>query len=162
MAAHLPGTVSGRASRQTPTTDREPLCTIAMLPLPSCAPGTGQPELPGLHSSYWLMRQTIILLPTSVSLLRQILAGCCEPLLEDGPSRRYLCDPCIGAWVPTPPRLSGAFVRFFPDHIGLILTLRNSARENILQAASRRGFYLEAATIRLSSGSHTCSTLRLL
>ena len=113
-----------------PTTDREPLCTITGLPLSSCALGTDWPELPGLHSSYWLMRQTIILRPTSVSLFRQVLAGCCEPLLEDGPSRRYLYDPCIGAWVHTPPRFSGAFVRFFPDHIGLIFGLRNSAREN--------------------------------
>ena len=96
--------------------------------------------LPGLHSSYWLMRQTIILLPTSVSLFRQVFAGCCEPLLEDGPSRRYLCDPCRGAWVPTPPRLSGAFVRFFPDHIGLILTLRNSARENCPASSFPQGF----------------------
>ena len=112
-----------------PTTDREPLCTITALPLSSCALGTDQPEFPGLHSSYWLMRQTILLLPTSVSLFRQVLAGCCEPLLEDGPSRRYLCYPCTGAWVHTPPRFSGALVRFFPDHIGLILGLRNSARE---------------------------------
>ena len=60
------------------------------------------------------MRQSKILLPTSVSLFRQVFAGCCEPLLEGGPSRRYLCDPCIGAWVRTPPRLSGALVCFFP------------------------------------------------
>ena len=71
-------------------------------------------ELPDLHRSYGLMRQTIILLSTSVPLFRQVFAGCDEPLLEDGPSRRYLCDPCMGAWVRTPPRLNGALRPFLP------------------------------------------------
>ncbi len=84
-------------------------------------------ELPDLHRSYGLMRQTKILLPTSVPLFRQVFAGCDEPLLEDGPSRRYLCDPCMGAWVRTPPRPSGAFVRFFPLSIGLSLGVKGSA-----------------------------------
>ena len=60
-----------------PTTDREPLCPIAVLPFSPCALGTDQPELPGLHSSYWLMRQTIILMPTSVI---PISAGPCRLL----------------------------------------------------------------------------------
>ena len=114
-----------------PTTDREPLCTITVLPPSSCALGAGQPELPGYHRSYWLMRQTIILLPTSVSLLRQILAGCCEPLLEDGPSRRYLRIPCIGAWTPTPLRPSGASACFFPENFGLTSRFKSSARKTI-------------------------------
>ena len=76
------------------------------------------------------MRQTITLLSTSVSLFRQVFADCCEPLLGDGPSRRYLCDPCIGAWVPTPPRLNGALVRFFPFSIGLPLGVRGLAHGN--------------------------------
>lgn len=73
------------------------------------------------------MRQTKILLSTSVPLFRQVFAGCCEPLLEDGPSRLYLCDPYIGAWVLTPPFLIGALVRFFPLSIGLSLGVRGSA-----------------------------------
>ncbi len=88
---------------------------------PGLSRGRSQSELPDLHRSYGLMRQTKILLPTSVSLFRQVFAGYCKPLLEDGPSRRYLCDPCMGAWVLTPPRLNGAFVRFFPLSIGLSL-----------------------------------------
>ncbi len=94
---------------------------------PGPSRGRSQSELPNLHCSYWLMRQTKILLPTSVSLFRQAFAGCYEPLLEDGPSRRYLCDPCMGAWVRTPPRLVGALVRFFPSSIGLPLGSRGSA-----------------------------------
>ena len=73
------------------------------------------------------------------SLLLQVFAGCCDPLLHDGPSRRYLCDPCTVAWVPTPPRSSGALVRFFPPNIGLSLVLRGSAREIILQHSFTQG-----------------------
>ncbi len=94
---------------------------------PGPSRGRSQSELPDLHRSYGLMRQTKILLPTSVSLFRRVFAGCGKSLLEDGPSRRYLCDPCMGAWVRTPPRLNGAFVRFFPLSIGLSLGERGSA-----------------------------------
>jgi len=64
-----------------------------------------------------------------VALFRQVFAGCGEPLLHDGLSRRYLCDPCMSAWVRTPPQLSGARVRFFPLNIGLSLGSRRSACE---------------------------------
>lgn len=47
-------------------------------------------------------------------LVPKVFAGYSESLLEVGPSRRCLCDPCIGAWVLTPPRLCGAIIRFFP------------------------------------------------
>lgn len=73
------------------------------------------------------------------SLFRQVFAGCYEPLLEDGPSRRYLCDPCTGAWVRTPPRPNGVLVRFFPLGIGLPLGSRGSARERSRNAAFRGG-----------------------
>ena len=63
-----------------------------------------------------------------LSLVRQIFAGCYEPLLGVGPSRRYLCDLCIGA-CRTPPRPLGASVRCFPSGIGLSLGSRRSARE---------------------------------
>ena len=65
-----------------------------------------------------------------LSLVRQIFAGCDEPLLGVGPSRRYLCDLCIGAWIRTPPRPIGASVRCFPIGIGLSLGSRRSARDN--------------------------------
>jgi hypothetical protein len=103
---------------------------------PGLSRGRSQSELPDLHRSYRLMRQTKILLPTSVSLFRQVFAGYCKPLLEDGHSRRYLCDPCMGAWVRTPPRLNGAFVRFFPLSIGLSLGARRSAPGKIIPQRS--------------------------
>jgi hypothetical protein len=92
-----------------PTAYREPLCTTAALPLPSCALGTGQRELPRLHRSYWLMRQTTILPSASVSFVLRVFAGCYESLLHSGPSRRYLRNPCIGAWTPAPACPSGAY-----------------------------------------------------
>jgi hypothetical protein len=43
-----------------------------------------------------------------LSLFRPVFAGCCQPLLEDGPSRRYLHSLCKGAWTHTPPRSRGS------------------------------------------------------
>jgi hypothetical protein len=37
-----------------------------------------------------------------VLLFQRIFAGCLLSLTEDGPSRRYLRNPYIGAWTPTP------------------------------------------------------------
>jgi hypothetical protein len=52
-------------------------------------------------------------------LVHAVFAGCCQPLLGDGPSRRYLCDPCVGARTHTPPRSSAAPVRYFTEDTGL-------------------------------------------
>ena len=62
-----------------------------------------------------------------LSLFRWVFAGCSQPLLPNGPSRRNLCNLCIGAWTPTPQCFFGAFTRFFPKNIGLTLDLRRSA-----------------------------------
>ncbi len=71
-------------------------------------------------------------------------------------------DLCIGAWVRTPPRLDGALVRFFPSSIGLPLGSRGSAPWNNPTTQLSVGNIFGAATIRLSSGSHTCLAHRLL
>ena len=63
------------------------------------------------------------------TLDQQVLAGCCEPLLEDGPSRHYLRNPCVGAWTPTPQRPFSAFARFFLKGNGLTLVVRSSAHQ---------------------------------
>ncbi len=52
-------------------------------------------------------------------LVRGVLAGCCQPLLGDGPSRHYLCDPCAGARTHTPPRSLAALVHSFTRDTGL-------------------------------------------
>ena len=58
-----------------------------------------------------------------------VFAGCCVSLLGVGRSRCYLLNLCIGAWTHTSPRFSGAFTRFFPENIGLTLSLRGLARK---------------------------------
>ena len=62
-----------------------------------------------------------------LSLLRLVFTGCHQSLLDDGPSRRYLCNLYMGAWTLTPRCFFGAFTRFFPKNIGLTLGLRRSA-----------------------------------
>jgi len=57
--------------------------------------------------------------PLGLTLVRWVLAGCCQPLLRNGPSRHYLRNPCIGAQTPTPWFPSSALTRFFPEGFGL-------------------------------------------
>jgi len=40
--------------------------------------------------------------PKGFRPIPRVFAGCCEPLLGVGASRRYLHTPCIGAWSHTP------------------------------------------------------------
>jgi hypothetical protein len=97
-------------------------------------------ELPRRHRYYELMRQSSILPPPRfVSLVWRVLAVCRQPLLEGGPSRRYLCNPCRGAWTHTPPRSLGALTRCFPKDIGLTTESKRSAREGSLQSNFSRG-----------------------
>jgi hypothetical protein len=74
--------------------------------------------------------------PTLVSLVRWVFAGCCQPLLGDGPSRRYLHNPCMGAWTRTPPRSTGALTRFLPDGHRPHLRFHRFGAQNL----PRRGF----------------------
>ena len=132
--------MSGRVTPPIPATHREPLRPRdGVTSSRNSVVALFQSALPDLRRSYWLMRQTKLLLPTSVPLVQQVFAGCCEPLLEDGPSRRYLCGPCTGAWVRTSPRPNGACVRCFPLGIGLPLGSRGSARETSRNTAFRAG-----------------------
>jgi hypothetical protein len=64
-----------------------------------------------------------------LSLFQKVFAGCCQSLLGDGPSRRYLCNLSIGAWTLTPQCLFGASTRFFPKNISLTLDLRRWAHQ---------------------------------
>src|SRR4030067_894625 len=111
----------------------------------SCA--SRQRALPLLHCSYELMRRTKTLPSYSVPLIRWVLADCRQSLLGGGPSRRYLCNPSIGAWTLTPGCLSGVLVRFFPESYSLSLVAPTSAHP-----ASRRT--ATSTTTHLRGGSH--------
>ena len=82
-----------------------------------------------------------------VPLIRRVLADCRQSLLGGGPSRRYLCNPSIGAWTLTPGCLSGVLVRFFPESYSLTLVAPTSAHP-----ASRRN--ATSTTTLLRGGSH--------
>ncbi len=55
----------------------------------------------------------------SSSLCRWVFAGCCQSLLGDGPSRRYLCESFPGCKDPYRGGSQVAFTRCFPCDIGL-------------------------------------------
>ncbi len=101
-------------------TYREPLCLrrgvtpLRVVSSASLWPVPPRRALPLLHRSYGLMRPTKSLWLTPITLDQPVFAGCCEPLLGDGGSRRYLHSPCVGAWTPTPPRSTCALTRFLP------------------------------------------------
>ena len=52
-------------------------------------------------------------------LVRGIFAGCGQPLLRNGPSRRYLCRSIRTCLDPYSGGPQGACTRFFPQDIGL-------------------------------------------
>ena len=142
--------------RVTTTANREPLCASNGVTAHALRSGVGRRALPRLHRYYRLMRQTAQLPSASVwCLILRVFAGCVESLLPVGLSRRYLCDPCTVAWVRTPPRSGGAFIRFFPPVLGLSIGSTASARGKIPQRSFVRGQNFGAATIRLCSGSAT-------
>ncbi len=85
------------------------------------------------------MRQSHLLLPLSSLLIKKVFAGCCLPLLEVGPSRHYLCNPCAGDWIHTPPCSSGALTRFFPKDNGLTLRDTRLAHESTPAIATSAG-----------------------
>lgn len=88
--------------------------------------------------------------------IQRVFAGRRKPRLEEGGSRRYLHNPCIGAWTRTPLRPPGALTRFFPGDIGLTSDLTRSARKTIPAKQLQQGVAYEAAVIPLCSGSHAC------
>ena len=54
-----------------------------------------------------------------VNLVHQVFAGCCQPLLGVGRSRRYLRESFSMCKDPYPGCSHGAFTRFFPQDNGL-------------------------------------------
>ena len=139
-----------------PAMYREPLCLLKVLPLEArCSPSCRK-ALPFHHRSYGLMSQTKILLLPSVVPRQQVFAGCCQPLLEDGLSRCYLRNPCIGVSTPTPWRPFGALARFFPKGCGFTSEVTGSARQMTAAKQLQRRNNFEAAVIPLCSNSYTC------
>src|SRR6516165_12621850 len=76
----------------------EPLCPMSALPRWGRRLAPSRKALPFLPRSYGLMRQAFTLLPISgFALIQKAFAGCCQPLLRNGPSQRCLCRPSLRA-----------------------------------------------------------------
>jgi hypothetical protein len=97
-----------------------------------------------------------------VRLGRRVFAGCGQPLLGAGPSRRYLCGPFGGCLDPYPGGPPGALARFFPGDIGLPPVRTGSAPHNDPHSDFRAELYFGAAVSRFASGLHVCSPSRSL
>ena len=94
------GSESDHRAESRTTKCPESLCQRSALP-PSGRRGSSPAGtlLPG-HRSYRLIRRShSTLLSFGLSLVRGVSAGCYQPLLPAGPSRRYLCESfpgCLG------------------------------------------------------------------
>ena len=94
--------------------------------------------LPRLHRSYGLMRQSSSLLVPRWYPQHPVCAGCCQPLLGAGPSRRYLCASVPACLDPYPGSSWSASTRFFLHDIGLPLVRNGSALSKARTAISVR------------------------
>jgi hypothetical protein len=64
-------------------------------------------------------------------LAQVVLAGCCQPLLGTGPSRRYLCRSFLACLAPYSGCSQGAPTRCVPQDVGLPRVRTGSARRGI-------------------------------
>ena len=94
-------------------------------------PGTTSAGVPLRRRSYGLMRQSSTLPLPTVSLGQRVCAGCCQPRLEGGPSRRYLCvsfPACVDLY---PGSSWSASTRYFLHDFGLPRVWTGSALHNV-------------------------------
>jgi len=156
------GAVSDRRAGNGTTKCPESLCRMSALPLSERrVPPLARTLLPG-HRSYRLIRRSrSSLLSFGLSLVRGVSAGCDQPLLPAGPSRRYLCESFFGCLGPC----HGGFV----ECICLFLPPRHRPSpvhyRGRLPAFPRRNDFttdpfFETAAIPLCSGPQVCSPPR--
>src|SRR5215468_3691442 len=84
------------------------------------------------------MRQSFPLLVPRSYLQHPVYAGCGQPLLGEGPSRRYLCASFPACLDPYLGSSYGACTRYFPHDIGLPLVRNGSALSKARTAISVR------------------------
>jgi len=141
---------------------REPLCPVGALPRQgSCTHDLDRryPTVIAPTGSCARPRPSPVL---RLSLGPEVSAGCCEPLLRRGPSRRYLCTSFPACLAPYPGGSCGARARFFPHDIGLPPVRNGSALHDIPSSDFRRDAHFEAAVIHSCSGPQVCSPPRSL
>jgi hypothetical protein len=144
----IPGSVPGPVEGASPPSAESPFAPLRCYP-------AGKDLLDPLGGRYppSSLRQAhapgqIPLVHFRLPLVRRVFAGCRQSLLRDGPSRRYLCNPCMGARTPYPAM---SFRCSYPFLLG---RLRPSPRRegigtsNLSCAQLRQGDYFGAAVIR--------------
>jgi hypothetical protein len=95
------GSVSGHRAADGTAKCPESLCPMSALPSWGSRVPPPPRVLPLGPSSYGLMRQSLPALPSfGYGLVQGVLAGCYQPLLPAGSSRRYLCESFPGCLVP--------------------------------------------------------------
>ena len=114
------GSVSDHRAENGTTKCPESLCRMSVLS-PSGRRGSSPARTLLLgHRSYRLIRRSrSTLLSFGLSLVRGVSAGCYQPLLPAGPSRRYLCESFLGCLGPCHGGTWSAFACFFLHVIGL-------------------------------------------
>ena len=140
----------------------ESLCPMLALP-PSGRrePPPARTLLPG-HRSYRLIRPIpLALLSFGLSLVRGVSAGCYQPLLLAGPSRRYLCESfpaCLGPCHGGPVECTCLFLppRHRPSPVHYRGRLPACPRQNDFMTDP----FFETAAISLCSGPQVCSPPR--
>ncbi len=124
----------------------------------TCTPSPARTLLPG-HRSYGLIRQSRLALPSfGLSLVQEVFAGCYQPLLPLGSSRRYLCESFLRCLSPCPGGPMECLYLFLPPchrpsptWVGFPLKPANT---------TFCGAFFKAAAISLCSGLRVCSSPR--
>ena len=91
-----------------------------------------------------------------------VFAGCGQPLLGLGLSRRYLCESCLTCLDPYPGGSESALTRFFLSDIGLSCVRTRSALHKFPCSDLSTDPYFGAAVIRSCLGPPVCSPPRSL
>ena len=116
----FPGSVSEHRADHGTTKYPESLCLTSALPLSERRESPPARTLLLGHGSYGLMRRSRSALPSfGLCLVRGVSAGCYQPLLPAGPSRRYLCESFLSCLDPYPGGTWSACACFFLHVIGL-------------------------------------------
>jgi len=156
------GSVSDHRAENGTTKCPESLCRMPALP-PSGRRRSSPARtlLPG-HRSYRLIRRSrSSLLSFGLSLVRGVSAGCYQPLLPAGPSRRYLCESfpaCLGPCHGGPVECVCLFLppRHRPSPVHYRGRLPALTRQNDFMTDP----LFETAAISLCSGPPVCSPPR--
>ena len=125
------------------------------------APSPARTLLPG-PSSYRLMcRSRSALLSFGLSLVRGVSAGCYQPLLPVGPSRRYLCESFLGCLGPCHGGSAECTCLFLPPrHRPSPVHYRGRLPASPRQNDFMTDRLFETAAISLCSGPQVCSPPR--